>query len=65
MGSHDKYKAFIDINGVVSINGLEEDLQNILEAATELTTTVNTLKSDYEIFKSNVEERLKRLEENG
>lgn len=64
-GSYDKYKAFIDINGVVSINGLEEDLQDILEAATELTTTVNSLKSDYETFKSDIEERLKRLEENG
>ena len=31
-GSHDKYRGFIDVSGVISINGLEETLDTILKS---------------------------------
>lgn len=43
-GSQNKFRGYVDINGVISINGLEEELNSILEALTNLSSTVNDLK---------------------
>lgn len=43
-GSQEKFRGYIDINGVISINSLEEELTSIMSAVFELTTTVNELK---------------------
>lgn len=47
-GSQDKFRGYIDINGVISINGLEEELNSILESLLSLTQTVNELKAKLE-----------------
>lgn len=43
-GSQNRFRGYVDINGVISINGLEEELNSILEALTNLSSTVNDLK---------------------
>ena len=43
-GSQNKFRGYVDINGVISINGLEEELNSIMTATIELTNTVNDLK---------------------
>ena len=43
-GSQNKFRGHIDLNGIISINGLEEELNSIMEAVLELTNTVNDLK---------------------
>ena len=43
-GSQNKFRGYVDINGVISINGLEEELNSIIAAMLELTNTVNELK---------------------
>lgn len=47
-GSQDKFRGYIDINGVISINGLEEELNSILESLLSLTQTVTELKAKLE-----------------
>lgn len=47
-GSQNKFRGYIDINGVISINGLEEELNSIMESLIQLTATVNELKSKME-----------------
>lgn len=63
-GSKDNLKGFININGTISINGLEEELQNLLQALSEINTQVKDLQANYQSKTSNLEDRLKRLEEN-
>ena len=62
-GSHDHFKAFVDINGVVSINGLEEDFQYMLDSLSELNTQIKDMQSTYEAKLKNFELRLKALED--
>ena len=47
-GSQNKFRGYVDINGIISINGLEEELNSIMESLLELTATVNELKSKME-----------------
>lgn len=63
-GSQEHFKAFIDVNGTISINGLEEEFHDLLQSLSELNTQVKEIQSNYEAKLSNIEDRLKRLEEN-
>ena len=54
-GSQDKLKGFVDIKGVISINGLEEELNNIL-------TSILTIKTDIAEYKLATEAKLAELE---
>ena len=54
-GSQDKLKGYIDVKGVISINGLEEDLTNITQSILEI-------KNDIIEYKLNVDSRLSELE---
>lgn len=63
-GSQEPFKAFIDVNGTISINGLEEEFQDLLQSLLELNTQVKEIQSNYEAKLSSIEDRLKRLEEN-
>ena len=47
-GSQNKFRGYIDINGVISINGLEEELNSILESLLSLNQTVAELKARLE-----------------
>lgn len=44
-GSQNKFRGFIDINGVISINGLEEELNSIMQTLLNLTHNINELNS--------------------
>ena len=61
-GSHDHFKAFVDINGVISINGLEEDFQDLLKSLSELNIQIKDMQSNYESRLLNLESRLDQLE---
>lgn len=61
-GSHDHFKAFVDINGVISINGLEEDFQDLLKSLSELNIQIKDMQSNYESRLLNLESRLEQLE---
>lgn len=63
-GSQEHFKAFIDVNGTISINGLEEEFHDLLQSLSELNTQVKEIQSNYEAKLSSIEDRLKRLEEN-
>ena len=47
-GSQDKFKGHVDLNGVISINGLEEELSTIMESMLELINSVKELKAKLE-----------------
>lgn len=47
-GSQNKFRGYVDINGVISINGLEEELNSIMESLIQITASVNELKSKME-----------------
>lgn len=54
-GSQDRLKGYIDVKGVISINGLDEDLSNITQAILEI-------KNDIIEYKLNIDSRLSALE---
>ena len=62
-GSHDKLKGHIDLNGVISINGLEEELTSILESLLTITTNISNLEINYNQKLLELENRLNILEE--
>ena len=43
-GSKEDFKGFIDVNGIISINGLEEEFQNLIQTIAELTHQINGLQ---------------------
>lgn len=47
-GSQNKFRGFIDINGVISINNLEEELNSIMQSIIELNNKVDNLKINME-----------------
>lgn len=59
-GSQEHFKVFVDINGVMSINGLEEDFQSLLQSVSEIAIQMNS----YESKILDLESRLKKIEEN-
>lgn len=63
-GSLDRLKGHIDIKGVISINGLEEELQSILESSLNLSNTINELQTRYDSRLLELEQRIRVLEEN-
>lgn len=63
-GSQDHFKVFVDVNGTMSINGLEEDFQLLLQSVSEITTQINNLQNNYENRIKTLELKLKQLEEN-
>lgn len=63
-GSQENFRGFIDINGVISINGLEEEFNTITQTLSELISQVKSIQNVYGAKLSNIEDRLKRLEEN-
>ena len=54
-GSQERLKGYVDVRGVISINGLEEDLTNMTESILEI-------KNDLTEYKLTVEARLNELE---
>lgn len=63
-GSQENFRGFIDINGIISINGLEEEFNTITQTLSELISQVKSIQSVYAAKLSNIEDRLKRLEGN-
>ena len=61
-GSHDKLKGYIDVKGVLSINGLEEELTSIHEALLSLTDDFNHYKQAMDTHLIAIEQRLSDLE---
>lgn len=59
-GSQEHFKVFVDINGVMSINGLEEDFQSLLQSVSEIAIQMNSQESKI----LDLESRLKKIEEN-
>lgn len=66
-GSQEKYKGYVDIHGEISINGLEEELQEILEGMLNVNSNLTQYKSETDAKLADFENRLYRLElkENG
>lgn len=63
-GSSDKFKGHIDLTGVISINGLEEELTSILESLLNLSTTMSNTQIEYDKKLLELESRIRWLEEN-
>lgn len=63
-GSQENFRGFIDINGVISINGLEEEFNTITQTLSELISQIKSIQNVYNAKLSNIEDRLKRLERN-
>lgn len=63
-GSSDKLKGHVDLKGVISINGLEEELTSILESLLNLSTTISNVQSEYDKRFLELESRIRYLEEN-
>ena len=63
-GSQENFRGFIDINGVISINGLEEEFNSITQTLSELISQIKSIQNVYDAKLSNIEDKLKRLEEN-
>lgn len=57
-GSQDKYRGYVDLNGVISINGLEEELISILSSLNQVEVELNT----FDIRLKSIENRLSKLE---
>ena len=58
-GSDERLKGYIDINGMISINGLEEELKNILESIMKVSAKLDEI----ELKQLTFEKRIQALEE--
>lgn len=63
-GSQNKLKGYIDVNGVISINGLEEELNDLANSIISVNNTIGELKLAIDDKFSTIEERLSMLENN-
>ena len=61
-GSQEKYRGYIDIKGVISINGLEDEINFILSSIGDLTTDINNYKNFVNSKFEDIEKRIKFLE---
>lgn len=61
-GSEERYRGYIDMNGVISINGLEEELNLILESISVTLENLQKYETDTNIKIQSFEERLRALE---
>ena len=63
-GSSEKFKGHIDLKGIISINGLEEELTSVLESLLNISTTLNDIQNNYDKRFLELESRIQYLEEN-
>lgn len=61
-GSQEKLRGYVDINGVISINGLEEELTSILESMLNINNSLKEYQEEINNKFDNILERLSNLE---
>lgn len=61
-GSQDRYRGYIDLQGKISINGLEEDLTDIQESIQNINTELTRIQTEFSAKLNDIEERVKKLE---
>ena len=61
-GSQEKYRGYIDVRGVISINGLEEELNSILNSIKSLSFSLESYIKDTNLRFATIEEKIKNLE---
>ena len=54
-GSQAKFRGYVDLTGVISINGLEEELNSIMNAITELNASLNAINERIDHLESKAE----------
>lgn len=61
-GSEDKFRGYIDLKGVISINGLEEELTNILSSLSTVISNLQNYQKEVNNRLDSIEKRLTKLE---
>lgn len=61
-GSQERYMGYIDLQGRISINGLEEDLTDILGSIQNINDDLTNIQTEFSAKLNDIEERLRRLE---
>lgn len=61
-GSQERYMGFIDLAGRISINGLQEDITNILQSIKNINNDLVVIQRDFSAKLTNIEDRLTKLE---
>lgn len=61
-GSQERYKGFIDLQGRITINGLQEDLNEILKSIENINIDLNKIQEDFSAKLVDIENRLVELE---
>ena len=62
-GSYDKYRGCVDLQGVLSINGLEEELNSINLSLKEIVNNLNSYREETNIQLESIKNRIKALED--
>lgn len=62
-GSQDKYRGYIDLQGTISINGLEEELNSIILNLNEIVTNLNNYREETNLQLEYIKNKVKALED--
>ena len=61
-GSQERYMGFVDLQGRITINGLQEDITEILKSIEKINTDLTKIQLDFSAKLNDIEDRLSRLE---
>ena len=61
-GSQDRYRGHIDLQGTISINGLEEELSEILKSIQNINNDLSQIQQEFSAKLNSLEDRIRRLE---